>query len=1358
MTHDELRALIQEKAPADLTPEECAALRAAVRKSPDLLREVADRIQIEEYLAQALGRPQVSVERVLARLATRRARAVGVWTRYGLVVCGVVAAVLAALVVSRGWRDRGAEQQVARQEAEEPAAKVDEPVVVEQSAEPEPPKPEPVKPAPPEPAAPPPAAAVAAEVPAPAALLRQVGLFEPASADDATPDDKSLGRRFAAVDTLPLKLSAQPIDGKPCGRLDGIARLQQPLVDGAALRMTSPDFTGVRIHVWSGERGVSFDAFPQPLRWIAYATTRTGTVPVPTGYVALGLDDGRMIRTNPVGVHGIELRYADGMVSLVRGDVPLVEAPLAGPPTDVFLEGAVTFRDVSLVAAMPIPPLRKPAERPAADLLAAARDTWARGGDPSAGFAVHDDHTATLSAVDNKQPAWALLPLPEASGLREIVVRLEGVMPGTGLVFADGAAKPQSVLMFLGNKTLPGAVQVQRKPPNDAAIESGEQIAAQPFMFVKDTLWLRIRQCGGVQRIDWSADGSHWLIGAEPQPPFAAIGLYAVPHASGRSITLAAMQQAPCSRLESLSPADLRAAAVELPPQGPLAAWLAAADAARPPSADTGAWRRACGLKALAGNASNDLAIDLCGFLFRESLDMDFDPAARQDLLDDILAFAPVADDPGDAAAILGLFGALGARMAMEGEGRCYSAIGHEQLSAPLRCGQPFVAFSEPLARREIVRLFYRGEWNEAIAFLERLHFFGFTAKPRNDAFFAWAAALTRARAEGKPSLLPAEWRHPLVVAPSKESLSVEAELNAALDGEDFADACRLFDAAAADGQVDLLTDRRDPRLFMSLPVLVATAMRDEPRLLETMRQDRERIAGLRVLEATAAGNEAAVEATTVQFHGTRAAAKAHVWLADRSMAAGRFASAIRHYEAAAASIPEDDAKQKKRTLAAIDLARKLGAAAVAAAPPAPPAVAPATALTATLQARLEGDVGGNPAGLPAPLAQGGVDWPPHAIDWAARQIATLPLTDRLLVSNRFQLASHDPATGAVQWRAGLGGDVANAHDLPGQAMRPIADATRAYVRRLRKAGPALAAITLADGTVAWELPSTPERQFVSDPLPAEGSTLAICVARKVEDSFVLALVSLDVATGRLIRETPLATFSSGWNAVRDCQVTGLDGFFVVAAGGAVIACDSDGRVRWVRREHWLPPPVDASWMLTAQSPPLVHDGRIHVVQPGGPGLATLDAASGRLLWRLDDVSVSRLRGIARGQLVVERIGAVASAGSSQPGHADLIGIDAATGKQTWRFGPSDLLDASLVTDAGVLLAVREPVAGKNARVAVLVNLDPATGRETGRWPLAACEDPQPCLGPLVPSAGGLRVFFGRGPADATRDLMLLTP
>jgi outer membrane protein assembly factor BamB len=1352
MTADQLRALVQQKAAADLTAEECAALRAAIRTSPDLLRELAERIRIDEYLARALGRPQVSAERVLARLAARRSRAVGVWTRYGLAVCGAVAMLLGGLVASRGWRPRPQPEQVARQQPDAPADVVPQSTAAE--VPPSPPPPSAVDPVPAGPVPPPPAA-VAANPPLPAASLRAVGLFEPADAADATPDDTSLSRWFAAVDAVPLKLSVQPIEGKPCGRFDGLARLAKPLVNGAALRMASPDFTSVRIHVWSGRKGVTFDAFPTPLRWVAHATTRGGAEPLPVGYVTLGFDDGRMIRTNPGVVHAVELRYADGMVTLARGDVRLVEAPLDGPPTDVFFEGTATFRDIALVAAAPIPPLRTPAARPAADLLDAARGQWTRAGDPSAGFTVHDDGAVTLTAIDNKQTSSAMLPLPVESGLREIVVRLEGLMPGTGLVFGDAAGAPQSVLMFLANKNLPGVVQVQRKPPADVSLESIEQPAAQSFVFVKDTLWLRIRHCGGVQRIDFSPDGTQWITYAEPQPAFAALGVIAVPHPAARSITVAALQEAPLARLESLAPADLRAAAVGLPPQVPFAAWLAAADAAKPPISDAGAWRRACGLKALAGNASKDLAIDLLGLLFRESLDMEMPPPARRDLLDDILAIAPVVDDPAGAARIAALFDAFGARLAMQGEPRCYTAIGHDQLTAPLRCGQPFTAFSEPLARRELLWLVCRGEWNTAGDFLDRLGFFGFTAQPRNTAFFAWAAACARSGSEAKPTLLAPEWRPPLFVTPSKESLSVAAELYAALDAEEFTDACRLIDAAATDGQVDFLQDRRDAAVSMSLPVAVATAMRDDPRLLDTMRQDRERIAGLRVLEATASGADA-VETAAVQFHGTRAASQAQLWLGDRALSGGSFSAAMRHFTAALEAIPAADEQQRKRIQAGLDLASQLRSVTAS---PAPAGRMPlAAAVTATGQARLEGDVGFNPGALPPPLAQGGVDWPPLAIDWVARQIAVLPLADRILVSNRFQLASHDPATGAVQWRAGLAGDAAGAHDWHGQPMRPVADAARAYVRRLRKAGPAVAAINRADGTVAWELPSTPDRQFVSDPVPADLGTLAVCVARPVDDSFTLALVSLDAATGGVVREKPLVTLRGGWRAIGDCELAADAGLLYVTAGGGVIACDGDGRVRWVRREAWLPPAIDASWMLTAQAPPVVRDGRLHVVQPGVPGLVTLDAATGRLLWRFDDAAVSRIRGDAGGRLVVERIGTVVAAGSSRPAYAELLGLDAATGGVAWRFGPADLLDASVVTDDEVLLAVREPVAGKATRVAVLVRLDPATGRETHRWPLAATEDPLPWLGPFVTSGGGLRVFFGRGAGEPTRDLMLLAP
>ena len=47
MNDSELLELIRERDPDDLTVEECDALRAAVRRSPALLREAADRIRLD---------------------------------------------------------------------------------------------------------------------------------------------------------------------------------------------------------------------------------------------------------------------------------------------------------------------------------------------------------------------------------------------------------------------------------------------------------------------------------------------------------------------------------------------------------------------------------------------------------------------------------------------------------------------------------------------------------------------------------------------------------------------------------------------------------------------------------------------------------------------------------------------------------------------------------------------------------------------------------------------------------------------------------------------------------------------------------------------------------------------------------------------------------------------------------------------------------------------------------------------------------------------------------------------------------------------------------------------------------------
>jgi outer membrane protein assembly factor BamB len=212
----------------------------------------------------------------------------------------------------------------------------------------------------------------------------------------------------------------------------------------------------------------------------------------------------------------------------------------------------------------------------------------------------------------------------------------------------------------------------------------------------------------------------------------------------------------------------------------------------------------------------------------------------------------------------------------------------------------------------------------------------------------------------------------------------------------------------------------------------------------------------------------------------------------------------------------------------------------------------------------------------------------------------------------------------------------------------------------------------------------------------------------------------------------------------------------VITCGGSVVCCDSAGTVRWVRKELSVPVAVESFWMVQAQSPPLVADGRLFVLEPGVPAEVALDAASGRVLWKASLPEARRVLGIVRtGEsgpnkatetLVVER-------------SSGIVAVDTATGDFRWRFESPDLLDACLVgTRDGVLVTVREPIPNEKAFQPVLVWLDPQSGKPKHRTALAALKDPDPRFGPLVRQGDRVWALFGRGPADPARDLVELVP
>lgn len=86
---------------------------------------------------------------------------------------------------------------------------------------------------------------------------------------------------------------------------------------------------------------------------------------------------------------------------------------------------------------------------------------------------------------------------------------------------------------------------------------------------------------------------------------------------------------------------------------------------------------------------------------------------------------------------------------------------------------------------------------------------------------------------------------------------------------------------------------------MVSLPGAVALAMRNSPVLRSTMSEQFGQLGKLRIRQAITEGDGTAVQAATLQFLGTEAAAEAHLWLGDKEISGGAFARSLGHYRQA---------------------------------------------------------------------------------------------------------------------------------------------------------------------------------------------------------------------------------------------------------------------------------------------------------------------------------------------------------------------------------------------------------------------------------------------------------------------------
>jgi outer membrane protein assembly factor BamB len=1394
MSDLELLELIHSKSPEELSVAEIDALRQGIAASRELRREVAERVEMEQYLYQALARVNVSVDAILSRATSEVGRSPGALLRLRLaaVAVAVVSGTIAiwAVVSPKSPEDRSVSASSATDHVNVSSPRPEVPKPGKAIVETDPGPSDPSLPVAIETPGNEPAQVTAAEPwqqdpeDSDSASQRTLGLYRTFDPNKPPLIDNELRHWFAPVEGQRGTLGSRDVGGGKWGLIEGLLRLKASLKPGHAIRLTVWDWNQLRIHVWAGDEGASLRHFGhrQSKPWVGYTTARKDGVPVPTRLRLAATDDDRFWRTNPQSPVTLQLRHADGLLTLSHGAVRLLDIPLSVPPTEIYFEGSALLRELAVTPAAELP--RTSNAPPLVKVLTPASQSWAK---PAAGTGMllqNADGSVELRAEKYQEPAIARLSVVR-SGIAEFVCEISDPQAGTGVCLLDAQGDPIYLAAFARNQAV-NLLQIGNMNPQAPSLEISGDVNEGAVPLVGDRTWIKLTLASGWVKLELSVDGRHFARAGDPtsvEQAVSGIGLYAVAHPSARSIHLKELELHALDAVNQLAPAELREKAGDIAALQVFDEFQAAADKVRPQEADRDAWQRACAIRRLAAGVPPALGAALIEYLLESSrIEMPLDQ--RLHLLEQLASLVPSWRDEAASKRYLRHYEKLGQELVNLECPNPYSEIAISQMLSPLWMPSPIDFFPAGLARHEALRLALAQQWDQLNALLTRLEFFHFPKPAQAENYYRWLASLSdrqQSKSVGSRIASSAEWRHPFTTELSKEGFNVLADLQVALESNAYRDACQVIGSANASGMQGLLPDSQDPELSVSLAATIALAMREHPQFRETMAEQFGPLGRLRVRQAIALGDADAVEAATIQFYGTEAAAEAHLWLADRAASSGAFAAAQGHYRAARPTAPKElvtrliaseqltaalighDAglnpqgtielgNARVRATDILELSNQLRATRAAENVIGGAAVAnsneirllPPGDIAPVPRARFEGETGQRPRDVPGTYRQPEPDWPERSIDWVAEQIDVQTLKDRMLISNRFQLASYDPTTGSLQWRVGLGGDMASAHDWPLAPMRPLATSELAFVRRLPALGPTLAAINLASGQLKWETRLDGEHWIVSDPALV-GSTLYACTVRHNDLGFTLHLGAFDPLTGVVLRERKLVDLRDTWGPIRDCQMLSLDESFVITCGGAVLRCDLMGDLRWARQRLWIPPAVDAGWVWQSHRPPTLVDGRLIVVQPCVPDVVALNPDNGRLLWRSYLTTARRVVGASKSQVLVATCDGVCA-------------LETHSGKQQWHYR-ADLLDGNLFSKSdGLLIALREPVEKENLSCAALTWLDTATGKPKHTCVLSDLKHQQPCLGPMFAHQSRIWTLYGKGLEDPTRDLLELTP
>ncbi len=1196
--------------------------------------------------------------------------------------------------------------------------------------------------------------------------------------------------------------------------LDGVGKLQAPWVPDAVLRISLFEDENFNLHFWAGEEGVTLKHYRnrRPQLWSAYRSQRKPNKPLPERLASLlTSDDGRQSRVRS-GV--VEFRYQEGSLVMSQGHVRLLSVPMPVCPQEIIFDGKIKLSELAMYRGEDFPPAEpnpRPLVRTSKNPVDAAWMTSLPTRDLREGIRelgqtreAQDDWQESLAegifvsanagkirlAVEkSEQPVFVATRL-ERAGFYEVIFRVDEAAPGVGFYFGDDKGKELHRIGFLRERRTGQLVFNASRNYNDKEIDRDPK--NEPVAYFEPRQWIRVVWGFNSFKVWSSGDGVHWGLALFPtrgfSGPFTSLGLMVQKTDQPLKISLSHLEIRELSAVTSLASETAREL---VPPMGDLSqmdfgTWNQKVLAARPrdaesnPSISMAEWRRACAIRSLAESPWCSLSSTLLRGLIEEGLQSAKPLSERFRLLDEVSLLYDLWGGA-ESAAMVEMYERLGTMAAEEGQPDPFGSVITQLQTAPIWTEANMQIIQPDFTREMLLRETYTRDWKQLRSIARRTEFLMLSAHPQQNwwwerdqrSLLDWAEMLANQEAP-EPAGETADWmrlasrgrqwKQPLVTQVSKEGYNVMAEFEAALNSDANADACRIITSAGRAGLAGLLPDSKDPDLLVSLPRAIAIAMREHPELQATMCKQFGDIGKVRAREAMTRADVDAVEAATVRFFGTPAAAEAYQWLGDRALAGGKFAQAAQAYQDA---LPAAENTLKRDLQNRLRLAAGMLGHEVKSEPAATVEIASASWTGPEFERLIEQIRQGHaraesatladwnsPQAMQSPpqpahfnavvrnrftgdLGKGAGRYEDRNTDWAARQLAVATQGNLMFVSNRFQVVCYRMNDGGTQWSRGLGGEQGDIHAWPFISMQPLAVGDRVFVRRLTKRGPELACFSKNKGEVLWHV--RPEHHVASDPVFVQNRLLALVATIPQSGMLQLDLTSFHPESGAVLSQQPLLMLQDEWNGCPPCQILATNGKILATIGGATVCCDSLGQPQWLQKHPWLPAEVDRDSKWQQHQPPLVSEGRVYISQAGVKEIACFELATGRKIWSRPVPHIVRVAGIAGGNLIVQT-------------EMGLKGFDHLTGEPRWSSAIPDMLYGMLC--GGDRLVYSRLLESAPEDIVCLVWLNPQTGEELAHSRIKPLEGKDLRFGPLIAEDERLWGFFGRGFKEASRELV----